>query len=75
MIITGEVYDDLWIEVDFLSNTHVEGVVTQGRENKDQWVTSYQVKFKKNGQDNFKIVQDDNNQPKVSLEVFIYQIL
>ena len=75
MIITGEVYDDLWIEVDFLSNTHVEGVVTQGRETGGQWVTSYQVKFKKNGQDNFKIVQDDNNQPKVSLEVFIYQIL
>ena len=41
-------------------------MATQGRESHDQWVTSYQVVFKKDGQNAFATVEDDNNQPKVS---------
>ena len=69
---TGIIYDDIWIEVNFLKNKHVRAVVTQGRENYDQWVTSYQVMFKKDDQDNFTTVKDENNQPKVSIVTAIY---
>ena len=64
------IYDDLWIQVDFLRDVHVDGVVTQGRmdknhDDKNQWVTTYHVRHKKDGQENFKTIQDGNNQPKV----------
>ena len=59
------VYPDLWIQVDFGGNVVAEGVVTQGRHNTDQWVTSYRVQYKKDGEDHFQTVLDENNQPKV----------
>ena len=64
------IYPDLWIQVDFGRNVVAEGVVTQGRHTKNQWVTSYQVQYKKDGEDHFQTVLDKNNQPKVIL-VFI----
>ena len=69
---TGTIYDDLWIEVDFLENKHVTAVATQGRANYDQWVTEYQVMFKKDGQNAFTTVEDENNQPKVSVVTVIH---
>ena len=60
------IYDDLWIEVDFLTNKHVRGVVTQGRENLDQRVNSYMVMYKKDGQSSFTTIEDGNDRPKVS---------
>ena len=59
------VHPDLWIQVDFSGNVVAEGVVTQGRHNTDQWVTSYRVQYKKDGEDHFQTVLDENNQPKV----------
>jgi len=62
---SGVIYDDNWIQADFLRNVFVEGVVTQGRENTDQRVTSYHLQYKENGQDQFKTIEDENNQPKI----------
>ena len=56
----------------FFENKHVRAVVTQGREDSDQWVTSYQVMFKKDDQDNFTTVKDENNLPKVSIVTSVY---
>ena len=63
------VYQDLWIQADFGRNVVAEGVVTQGRHNTDQWVTSYRVKYKKDGEDHFQTVLDKDNQPKV---IFVF---
>ena len=61
------IYDDLWIQVDFLENVNATGVVTQGRLTTDQRVTSYMVKYKKDGQEEFTTVEDKNNQHRVSI--------
>merc|ERR1719427_2517148 len=63
---SGVIYDDNWIQVDFLRNVIVEGVVTQGRgTGPDQWVMTYQIQYKENGQDQFKTIEDENNQPNI----------
>jgi len=65
---SGVVYDDNWIEVDFLSNVDASGVVTQGRGTTkygNQHVASYQVQYKKDGRDNYRSVQGEDNQPMV----------
>lgn len=61
------IYDDLWIQVDFLENVNATGVVTQGRLTTDQRVTSYMVEYKKDGQEEFTTVEDKNNQHRVSI--------
>jgi len=65
---SGVVYDDNWIEVDFLSNVDVSAVATQGREVTTwgrQHVTSYQVQYKEDGHSNYKTVQGEDGRPKV----------
>lgn len=39
-----------WIQFDFGGRTRVTRVCTQGRQNADQWVTSYYMTFSKDGQ-------------------------
>ena len=39
-----------WLQVDFGTDTVVTRVCTQGRQNADQWVTSYYVSFSSRGQ-------------------------
>ncbi|CAH3022884.1 unnamed protein product [Porites evermanni] len=39
-----------WLQFDFGGRTRVTRVCTQGRQNADQWVTSYYVKYSKSGQ-------------------------
>lgn len=70
--ISGVIYNDLWIQVDFLKDVNVTGVVTQGRpvSDDDQWVTSYLIKYLEDGQNNFVTVKDKNNQPMVYLYFF-----
>ena len=58
-------HDDVWIQVDFLSDKQVTGVVTQGRHNVAQWVTEYKVEYVEDGSDRFKAVLDENGQPLV----------
>ena len=49
-----------WIEIDLLWIVTVTGVLTQGRYNSDQWVTSYSVSSKVDGMDfQFYKEQDD----------------
>ena len=39
-----------WIQFDFGGRTRVTRVCTQGRQNSDQWVTSYYVTYSRDGQ-------------------------
>jgi hypothetical protein len=32
-----------WVQVDFLRPVTITGVITQGRENRDHWVTTYEL--------------------------------
>ena len=64
----------MWIQVDLKTNEHIKGVITQGRAkipqySKKQWVTSYQVMYKINGQNNFETIKSENGQPKVSFQI------
>ena len=54
-----------WIQVDFGTLTSVSGVTIQGRQESDQWVTSYKVMY---SYDNiqWKYITDDNIVPMVS---------
>jgi len=61
----GVFHDDVWIQVDFLSDKQVEGVVTQGRHNVGQWVKEYKVEYMEDGSDSFKTVLDENGQPLI----------
>ena len=38
-----------WVQVDFSADTLVRRVATQGRQNADQWVTSYYLSFSRDG--------------------------
>ena len=49
-----------------------EGVVTQGRQNVDQWVISYLVHYKQDGEGSFQTVLDENDQPKV---IFVFVLV
>ncbi|XP_033108001.1 lactadherin-like [Anneissia japonica] len=53
-----------WIQADLGSLYKVTGVITQGRHNNDQWVTSYKVLYSSNG-DNFEEIMDANGQVAV----------
>ena len=44
--VTSAVDSDMWFEVNFLYNTTVKQIMTQGRENYDQWVKFYSITFK-----------------------------
>ena len=61
----GVFHEDVWIQVDFLSDKQVDGVVTQGRHNVGQWVKEYKVEYMEDGSDSFKTVLDENGQPLV----------
>ena len=39
-----------WLQVDFGGLTRVRRITTEGRQNSDQWVTSYYLSYSKNGQ-------------------------
>ena len=68
------IHDDLWVQADFGGNVVAEGVVTQGRHSSGQWVTSYRVQYKKDGENHFQTVLDENNQPKVTLVLYKFKI-
>ncbi|XP_022106177.1 uncharacterized protein LOC110987618 [Acanthaster planci] len=45
---TDNVHAEVWLEVDFTRWTHVTGVITQGRQDKSQWVIVFKVSFLQN---------------------------
>ena len=49
------------------ANYQLHGVIIQGRSDAAQWVTSYKVQYKADGQSTFTNVLDDNGSPKVGL--------
>ena len=58
---------DQYVQVDLLELTHVTGVITQGRENHAvQWVTSYKVKYSRDGS-SWGTVQDADSADIVSV--------
>jgi len=61
----GVFHGNLWIQLDFESPTEVEGLITQGRETDNQWVTEFKVLFKEEGSDVFKTVLDEDGQTKI----------
>ncbi|XP_033111515.1 retinoschisin-like [Anneissia japonica] len=50
-----------WIQVDLGTLKNVRGVITQGRNNEMQWVTSYEVRHSVNG-NSFEAITDANGQ-------------
>lgn len=52
---------DKWIQVDLLRNHQITGVVTQGRlHHHDQWVTSYTMSYRVDGESSFAYVIDSS---------------
>ena len=54
-----------WIQVEFTKPTWVTGVLIQGREDRDQWVTKYKVEYSSE-EENWVFVQRSDNQDAVS---------
>ena len=54
-----------WIQVDLETVTTVSGLIIQGRQGANQWVTKYKVQHS-NDEDNWQYVQDDDNIDVVS---------
>jgi hypothetical protein len=52
-----------WLQVNFKSNVTVRGITTQGRSDKGEWVTTYEVSYSIDGM-NFD-TYEDNGQVKV----------
>jgi len=63
--VSGNIYDDLWIGVDLLEDKKVGGLITQGRANLDQWVESFYFMYKKDGEEKFEYIVDENGVPKI----------
>ena len=58
-----------WIQVDFDGTlTTITGVIIQGRENANQWVTKYKVQYSNDGT-NWQYVKDVNNLDAVSVGI------
>ena len=53
-------HDDLWVQVDLLSDKEVTGVSTQGKRRSRIWVTEYKIEYKENDSDQFKTILDEN---------------
>ena len=56
-----------WIQVDLIIPTWVTGVMIQGREDFDQWVTEYKVEYSSDGQNWVYVQSIDDQEGMVSL--------
>ncbi|XP_030841953.1 uncharacterized protein LOC115924199 [Strongylocentrotus purpuratus] len=57
---TAITLDSQWIQVDLLSDYKLSGIVIQGRSDYDQWVTSYRLQYRPDGESALIDVVDDN---------------
>ena len=57
---------DQWIQVALGKLQSVSGIILQGREDEDQWVTEYQVEYSTDG-NTWQYVHDDKGQDMVSI--------
>ena len=65
----GQLYSDVWIQVDYKKTMTLHGIVTQGSAtNVKEWMTSYQVMYANENGGNFTAVMDSSGiNAKVSL--------
>jgi len=56
--------NERWIQVDYLTEKTITAVVTQGRSTYNEYVTSYNVLYKRATSDHFEYVLDESNNPK-----------
>lgn len=54
-----------WLAVDILRVVKIRRISTQGRQDKDQWVTSYGIEYSRDGV-SYKSYQDDTGKEKVT---------
>ena len=54
-----------WIQAEFESYFKITGIQTLGREDQDQWVTTYKISYSINGQD-WNVFADHNGKEKAS---------
>ena len=58
--------NERWIQVMYDEEKTITAVVTQGRSTYDEYLTSFNVLYKKSGSNRFKFVTDEHGLPKVS---------
>ena len=58
-----------WLQVDLKTPIKVTGVVTQGRANADQWITTFNVAYG-NSSSCLPIIQDENGNDMVGYLVY-----
>ena len=58
-----------WLQIDFKYKATVTEILTQGRRNANQWVTSYTIAYSDNGV-NFATYKGDEGQDKVTIVYF-----
>ena len=57
----GQLYSDVWIQVDYKKTMTLHGIVTQGSAtNVKEWMTSYQVMYANENGGNFTAVMDSS---------------
>ena len=66
IVANGDSDVNQWIQVDLRASKLVSGIVLQGREDNDQWVSTYKVAYSDDG-NSFQDVTDTNNAAMVSL--------
>ena len=55
-----------WLQVDLESNRRIFGVATQGQRVNSNYVTTYVITYKRDGQQSFETYTDDKGNAKVS---------
>ena len=50
-----------WLQIEFTILMYIAGIVLQGRQDKDQWVTKYKVQYSSNDGVTWDYVKDENN--------------
>ena len=54
-----------WVGIKFTKLTEVSGIITQGRQDFDQWTTKFYVGYTITEEGNVQFIQDESGQNKV----------
>ena len=57
------------MQLDLEHDKSVFGVVTQGRDSHDQWVTLFKILYKSSQTNEFEAIKDDNGNDKVKFVI------
>jgi hypothetical protein len=63
-----------WLQVDFITNVTISGIATQGEDEVEAWVTSYEISYgySKNSLQDYQV--DGQVKVKVNSEILVYEI-